>query len=354
MTKRLRVLVIEDSPTVRQHLVEVLSADPTIDVIGQGSSGEDAIRLVQRLRPDVVTMDMMLDGMDGQGATEQIMAYQPTPILVVSSSTNRAEAFRSFDALAAGAVDLLEKPNGDRFDDAWETLFRQTVKLVSRIKVITHPRARLRTTAPSASDEAAPVPRPLDVVAIGASTGGPGAVAQILQALPADFPAPIALVMHIAPGFAEQLAAWLARSTTLPVRIGKDGDDLRPNGRPAVTMAPATSHLIVRHGRYALSSSPERNFCRPSVDELFESVAREHADRALGLILTGMGRDGADGLLAMRRAGAITLGQDEASCVVYGMPRQAAELGAVRLVVPLARIGSTLAALALPDPRNRR
>jgi two-component system chemotaxis response regulator CheB len=358
--KKIRVLVVEDSVTVRRHLIEVLAGDPELEVVGEGEDGKEAIELCQKLRPDVVTLDMMLPVMTGLSATEYIMAHCPTPILIVSASTNRGELFRTYDALAAGAVDVLEKPTDDDVADHWERRFLSTVKLVSKIKVITHLRAKLWGRSRASADAApthveALAERPRSVaVAIGVSTGGPAAVQQILRALPSNFAIPILLVIHIGEPFGVALAEWLDGQSSLRVSYAKDGEPLPPAGEGRVIMAPPDVHLIVRGGRLRLIATPERHSCRPSVDVLFESVAEELGNRAIACLLTGMGRDGAKGLLEVRRAGGVTLAQDEATSVVFGMPREAILLGAAERVLPLEQFAPTITALALdPSPRNR-
>lgn len=343
---KIRVLVVEDSVTVRRRLCEVIGADPELEVVGEAADGQRAVELCAELRPDVVTMDMMLPIMTGLEATEHIMAHAPTPILIVSSSTNRGELFKTYDALAAGAVDVLEKPAGDEADGVWETQLLGTLKLVSRIRVITHLRARLR-----ARD--VPIIVPLDrarraqIVAIGASTGGPGAIAEVLRALPADFRLPILLVLHIGTKFGAALAEWLDGQSARRVMVPEDGAPVsRYAGR--VVMAPPDRHLVVRGGRLRLTEDPERHSCRPSVDVLFESLAIECGETLAACLLTGMGRDGAAGLLAIRRAGGVTIAQDEETSVVYGMPREAALLGAAEHVLPLGAIGAALGVLARP------
>src|SRR5690242_14729228 len=220
--RTIRVLVVEDSLTARKLLVEVLTASPDIEVIGEAPDGKRAIELCQQLRPDVVTLDMMLPVMSGLAAAEYIMAYCPTPILIVSASTNRGELFKTYDALAAGAVDVLDKPRGDQDDEGWDALFVSSLKMASRIKVITHPRARLGAARQPSAAAGAPGP-PSDVqrraIAIGASTGGPAAVVRILGALPADFPLPILLVVHISAPFDVALAEWLDEQSELRVSI---------------------------------------------------------------------------------------------------------------------------------------
>ncbi len=358
--RKIRVLVVEDSMTVRKHLIEVLGGDPDLEVVGEGGDGKEAIELCQRLRPDVLTMDMMLPVMTGLAATEYIMAHCPTPILIVSASTNRGELFRTYDALAAGAVDVLEKPTEGDAEDDWERRFLSTVKLVSKIKVITHLRGKL---GPRERASSGPAPAPFDalaerprcaVVAIGVSTGGPAAIQQILRELPPRFPLPILLVIHIGEPFGVALAEWLDGQSPLRVAYAKEGEPLPPRGEGRVIMAPPDVHLIVRGERLRLIATPERHSCRPSVDVLFESLARELGDRALACLLTGMGRDGAAGLLEVRRAGGMTLAQDEATSVVFGMPREAILLGAAERVLPLDRFAPTIAALAAEPPPRRR
>lgn len=350
-----RVLVVEDSLTIRHRLLEVLRSDPDIEVVGDTSDGRSAIELCERLRPDVITLDMMLPVMTGLAATEHIMAYCPTPILIVSSSTNRGELFKTYQALAAGAVEVLEKPRGDEIDGAWERDFLHLVRLVARIKVITHPRARL-ALARADSERAAPralastEPR---CVAIGASTGGPAAVASILKSLTHDFPLPILLVIHIGSIFAPALAEWLDTQSSLRVVHAKHGEPLPPVGEGRVLMAPPERHLVVRRGLIELSDGAERHSCKPSVDVLFESLALEQGTHVIACLLTGMGRDGAAGLLALRRAGATTIAQDEATSVIYGMPREAVQLGAAQEVLPLERIGPALVAASVRRASHR-
>ena len=346
---RIRVLVVEDSLTVRRRLCEVLAEDPELEVAGEAEDGRKAIDLCRTLRPDVVTLDMMLPVMTGLAATEYIMAHFATPILIVSSSTNRGELFKTYDALAAGAVDVLEKPAGDELQGDWDARLRSAVKMVARIKVITHPRGRLARTGRPA-EPLLPALRPRStryrVVALGASTGGPAAVVQILRDLPADLPVPMLLVLHIGAPFAPALAEWLDAQTALRVRYAVEGEPLE-QAAGAVLMAPPDRHLAVRGGRLALSDEPERHSCRPSVDVLFESVARSCGDEAVACLLTGMGRDGAAGLLEVRRAGGLTFAQDEATSVVYGMPREAVLLGAAERVLPLGEIGRALSRAAV-------
>lgn len=349
---RIRVLVADDSITVRKRLVDALVRDPDIDVIGEAADGHGAVELCRLLRPDVMTLDIVMPVMSGLDATEQIMAHHPTPILIVSASSHRGDLFRTYDALAAGAVEAIEKPTASD-DGAWDQRFVTMVKLISRIKVITHPRARLRRSrlrsAPTAPPSA-PTSAALACVVLGASTGGPGAVLQVLRGLPPGFALPILLVIHVGELFSTALEEWLDGQSPVPVRFARDGEPLPPRGRAQVILAPAARHLEVTADGLRLTRAPERHFCRPSVDVLFESAARTLGAGALGCLLTGMGRDGASGLLALRDAGAPTIAQDEATSAVFGMPREALRLGAAAALLPLDEIGPVIGLLAGESP----
>ncbi len=363
----IRVLVVEDSLTVRMRILEVLAADPDLQVVGEAGDGRRAIELCESLRPDVVTLDMMLPVLNGLAVTEHIMAFCPTPIVIVSSSTNRGDLFKTYDALAAGAVEVLDKPSGDEPDELWEKKLVSLLKLVSRIKVVTHPRARLglrrgpsvvaQADSPAAAPHAPP-PSPVTraesgyrLVAIGTSTGGPSALVHVLGRLPATFPLPILLVIHIGRPFAAGFADWLATQSPVGVSVAVDGAALPKPGKAHVVMAPSDVHLVVRGGVLRLTTDPERHSCRPSVDVLFESVARELGASAIACLLTGMGRDGADGLRAVQRAGGMTIAQDERTSVVFGMPREAIQLGAANRVLALEDIGPVLGDLVRHPPR---
>ncbi|HEY2745642.1 MAG TPA: chemotaxis-specific protein-glutamate methyltransferase CheB [Polyangia bacterium] len=345
----IRVLVAEDSLTVRKRLVEVLSSDPELEVVAEAEDGRRCIELCRDLRPDVITLDMVMPVMSGLAATEYIMAYCPTPIVIVSASMNRGDVFRTYDALAAGAIEVVEKLRDDEAVDAWASRLLFTVKVASRVKVITHPRLRLDSARSAARlGGAIGLDRPLELVAIGASTGGPSAVVEVLRGLPADFAVPILLVVHIDQAFGKSFAEWLDGQSPLRCRLAVDGEPLPAQG---LLMAPPDHHMVLRDGVLRLSRDPPRHSCRPSVDTLFDSLAPLGA-RVAACLLTGMGRDGAEGLLAIRRAGGVTIAQDEATSIVFGMPREAIALGAALHVLPLERIAPTVSALMSP-PRSR-
>jgi two-component system chemotaxis response regulator CheB len=363
---KIHVVVTDDSLTVRKHLVEALSADRDFVVVGEASNGQEAVELCERLHPHVITMDMAMPVMDGLAATESIMAHCPTPILIVSASVNRGEVLRTFDAMAAGAVDVLDKPSAGEVR-TWDREFLDKLRLVSRIKPITHPRALLKSRgspppvlerqfpeAPGPNRESnsadpgteSPAYRSrqpaTEVIAIGASTGGPAALAHILSQIPINFPLPILLVIHLVKEFAPGFVQWLDGESKLRVRYALDGEPLPRPGEGEVIMAPPGQHLLVTSEFLQLTTGPERNSCRPSVDILFESVARVYGSHAAACLLTGMGVDGATGLLAVRRNGGLTIAQDQSSSVVFGMPREAIERGAAEMVLPLAEFAQAL------------
>ncbi len=352
--ERIRVLVVDDSLTVRKRIVEVLSSDVALEVIAEAENGKRAIELCEALRPDVITLDMMMPLMAGVAVTEYVMAYFPTPILIVSASTNRGELFKTYDALAAGALDVLDKPTSRDVDSDWERRLISTVKLISRIKVITHPRARLmapRFERDEAAGELNNGKSEYEIVAIGASTGGPAAALEILRGLPEKFPLPIILLIHLAEPFAMALAEWLDGQSPLRVRYARDREPVPSSG---VVMAPAGRHLVVSQGQLRLTSEPERFSCRPSVDVLFESITREFGNRSINCLLTGMGKDGAAGLLGARRAGAMTIAQNESSSVVFGMPGEAVRIGAATRVLSIENISRELVQLAGETDARRR
>lgn len=346
---KIRVLVVDDSATVRRRLIAALGADPSFEVVAEAADGEVGWELCSLLRPDVVTMDMLMPRVDGLEATKRIMATCPTPIVIVSSRS-RGEMRGALDALSAGAVDALDKPASD--ERTWDARLRAVVRLVAGIKVIRRPRA-LQELTPAPHDIRAVGGR--DVVAIGASTGGPAAIAEILSALPTSLTATVLVVVHISPQFAPLLAEWLGHQTSIPVRTARDGERLPTSPtQPEIVLAPAEAHLIVRDGTLAHDFGPEQHRCRPSVDVLFHSVAKALGPRAIGCLLTGMGRDGAQGLSAIRSAGGATVVQDEATSVVFGMPRAAIELGAADDVLPLPAIAPHIAGLATGNANQRR
>ncbi len=352
-----RVLIVDDSLTVRKYLAELLNADPELEVVGEAEDGKQAIEMCRTLRPDVITLDMMLPVMSGVAVTEYVMAYCPTPILVVSASTNRGELYKTYDALAAGAVDVFEKATGGEANVTWERGLVSAVKIVSRVRVITHIRGKLgplgKIPFASAGSSRSNGCLPKKLIAIGGSTGGPAAIVEIVRGLPGNFPIPILLVIHIGAPFSAAFAEWLDGLSPFRVRYAKDGEPVPARGETGMVMAPPGLHLVVHRGKLRLTSEPERNSCRPSVDALFESLAKEMGGQTAACLLTGMGRDGAAGLLALRHSGALTIAQDETSSVVFGMPKEAIQMGAVDRILPLDQIAPALAEVARETDMRR-
>lgn len=325
----IRVLVVEDMPTARQLVVGILSSDPEIEVVGQAADGTEAVELVRRLRPDAITMDVMMMPMDGIQATSLIMAERPTPIVIVTS-LDVNEVNLSMRALGAGALAALPKPRGPGSaafaDDARRLV--TTVKAMARVSLLRRPGPAAPPTPPPALSGG---PRGR-VVAIAASTGGPAALQRILARLPAGLPAPVLLVQHIALGFAEGFARWLATLGPLPARVAVDGAPL-PTG--TILVAPDERHLGVTPdgARVALSDAPPLGGFRPSGTHLFRSVAAAFGGDGIGVILSGMGRDGVAGLQDLRAAGGRVLAQELATCAVDGMPGAAIEAGLASAVL---------------------
>lgn len=322
----LRVVVIDDSPVARDLISEILNSEDDIQVVGVAADGQSGVELVTSLQPDVVTMDVQMPRMDGYQATREIMIAQPTPIVVVSGSSDSPDVEKSMLSLQAGALTVVGKPHAptsSKFEQAAAQLV-DTIRTMSAVKVVRHRRH------PTENSDHASVKCPavfgaqaVKVIAIAASTGGPQTVHRILTELPADFPIPILYVQHISDGFGEGLANWLHASTELDVRIARDGEKLNPG---TVYLAAEGRHLEVSEdARIVLRVLPPVGGFRPSAGILFESVAKAFGRNSLAIILTGMGRDGVDGLKAVRQLGGRVLAQDQESCVVFGMPRAAIE-----------------------------
>jgi two-component system chemotaxis response regulator CheB len=327
----IRVMVVEDSPTVRALMVEILESDPEIDVIGQATHGAEAVEMTQRLRPDLITMDIHMPVMDGFTATKHIMAQAPTPIIIVSSSTSGPDVEHSLNAIQAGALMLLPKPDNPasaRFDYRRNELVTMA-KAMASVKVV----RRWGSTPVAPLVRQKPHGGAIRIVAIAASTGGPAALHRILSSLPRGFRVPIMVVQHITSGFIGGLADWLRSSCPLDVSVAEHGEELRPGH---VYLAPDMRHLGVSStGRVAISDEAPRHGFRPSGDYLFESVASAYGSAVAGIVLTGMGSDGVDGLRAVKAAGGHVLAQDEASSIVYGMPKEAVAAGVVDAVLSL-------------------
>jgi two-component system chemotaxis response regulator CheB len=335
---RVRVLVVDDSSTQRAILIHLLEQDPEIEVAGWAATGVDALRSVERLQPDVITLDDRMPGMSGLETARRIMRDWPTPIVMVSAAAEQV----SDAAMAAGVLAVHNKRALGSGDAAAPGALIRAIKSMSSVRVVR------RRREPTASAElAVPVLPTLahlrtgapEIVAIGASTGGPQAVREILSRLPASFPVPVLVVQHTTAGYSKNLVDWLDAGSALPVKVAEDG---QPLDKPAVYVAPTQQHMVVRGRHLTLLDSPPVSLHRPSATVLFRSVAAAYGGRSIGVLLTGMGDDGALGLAEMKRAGATTIAQDESTCVVFGMPAEAIRLGAADHVLPPVRIPGLL------------
>lgn len=336
----IRVLLAEDSPTVRHYLTQMINETPGLKVIGAARDGREVIELAQTLRPDVISMDIQMPNLDGLEATRQIMALCPTPIVVVSGLLDD-EIDLSFRALQAGAVAVVEKPLSRReLPTAQQRHLGHTLAAMAGVRVIRRwerPPGQNSPPAPALPVNGTTAP---EILAVGASAGGPSALSTLLAGLPIGLPVPVVIVQHMPGEFVTGLVRWLKKVTALPVEIATHNRILRPG---MIYLPPGDAHLAVNRRQGALLAAslvqePGRYRYQPAVDVLFESVAAACGAAAIGIILTGMGDDGAAGLLAMRRAGAHTFAQDQASCTVFGMPAAAIERGAVEQVLPLERL----------------
>ncbi len=340
----IKVLVVEDSPVVCNFLVHILGSDPGIRVVGTAIDGEEAIEAVQRLRPDVITMDIYMAKMDGLETTRRIMETHPTPIVIVSSIINPRDVEMTFQATKAGALAFLPLPAGIGHPEH-ETTARelvQTVKLMSEVKVIRRWTQSQRVSPASRPPEiyGKILPRRVSVVAIGTSTGGPPVLNTILAGLPENFPAPVLIVQHISSGFSQGFVEWLAQSSALALKLAEHGEHILP---AHVYIAPDEFQMEVENGgKIALIRGEPENGMRPSVSRLFRSVAEVYGSSAVAGLLTGMGRDGAAELKLLREKGAITFAQDKESSAVHGMPGEAIKLDAAMFVLAPQEIISLL------------
>lgn len=324
-------------------LVHILESDPRLQVIGAVQDGQAALDFIQENRPDVILMDIHMPGLDGFETTRRIMETYPVPIIICSATTNPAEVATTFRMMEAGAVACLEKPVGQDHPDHGTRVatLLQTVRLMAEVKVIRRwPRARVIPYPGFAPRQVSEVRRTVKVIGIGASTGGPPVLHTILSALPEKFPVPILVVQHIAKGFLSGLVDWLNGATRLNALVAGDGIVPEPG---CVYLAPDDFHLgLDPYGRVSLSRREPENGLRPAVSYLFRSLAETYGQNAVGILLTGMGKDGAAELRQMKDKGSMTIVQDRESSVVHGMPGEAISLGAAVQILPASRISDAL------------
>ncbi|MGD9213873.1 MAG: chemotaxis-specific protein-glutamate methyltransferase CheB [Desulfobacteraceae bacterium] len=330
----IRVLVVDDSVTVRKQVGRILAQSPGMTVAGEAADGLQAVDANCKLRPDVILMDLEMPVMSGPEAVERIMATCACPIVVLSAFVRRGEKFKTWDAMLAGAVATIEKSDVETNPQRWEKELIRTVRAAARIKV-----RRRRGTLPGKGGDKSRQGRPPDtagpynVVAIGGSTGSISVIAKIVCAFPADFRLPILLVVHLADTRDDSFAQWLAGQCRLPVASARGGEKLTGE-RARVLIAPPQRHMVVANGAIGLDGSKPVNYCRPSVDALFSSLARDKQMTPIGVLLTGIGRDGARGLKAIRNSGGYTICQDKTTSIVFGMPGAAIQMGGACKVLP--------------------
>jgi two-component system chemotaxis response regulator CheB len=355
--KKLRIVIADDSVVMRQLLVDVIGAQPDMEVVASVSDGLRAVNAVTQFAPDLITMDVHMPGLDGVEATRAIMHARPTPILIVTASEVGPTSITTFRALAAGALDVLPKPDGKllRESIAYQRAFLARLREIGSIRKRDDSwRSALAPlpTRPPPSVLRAPPNNPggerAELIVIGASTGGPQVLRTVLASLNPKSAPPVLVVQHMSPEFVDSFAAWISELLPLPVCVARHGQQARPG---CVYIAPAHRHMRINAMRaIELDDGPIYQHQRPAVDLMFQSVATHIGRDAVGVLLTGMGADGAQGLLQMHEAGARTLAQDESSCVVYGMPKVAHELGAVPNGTAPSVIADRLARIAYSSP----
>jgi two-component system, chemotaxis family, protein-glutamate methylesterase/glutaminase len=340
----IRVLIVDDSAFVRQALVRMLSSAPDIEVVGTAVDGRDGLEKAVALRPDVVTLDIKMPRMGGLEALRRIMTECPVPVLLLSSLTSEGGEI-TLRGLELGALDFVDKSSVRGHMNLLELADELKAKVRALARV---PRDRVHAQeGPAAEPRPLPAPhaRGAEVVVIGTSTGGPPALQAIIPKLPSGLASSILVVQHMPVGFTRSLADRLASRSALPVREAEDGDSVAPG---VVLIAPAGRHMKVQRrgagARVWLDEEPRSSLHRPSVDVLMASVAKAYGPRSLGVVLTGMGSDGVEGLRAIRQTGGRTFAESEESCVIYGMPKAAIEAGVVDRSVPLARMADEILA----------
>ncbi|MDD5773200.1 MAG: chemotaxis-specific protein-glutamate methyltransferase CheB [bacterium] len=331
----IRVVIVDDVATVRELLKIVLEKDPEIRIVGMANGGKQAIDIIPVLKPDIVLMDLRMPDMDGFQTVRHIMGYFPVPILIISStSTNMFQVFE------CGALDFIEKPSLSILENDFiqASILINKVKALSKAKVSSSLNAkfekeRILTYTKSNIDRK-------KAVAIASSTGGPGALRKIIPLLPKDFPVGIIIVQHISQGFIGGLVDWLQKLSRIKIRVARENDIITPG---EVLFSPDTCHIILdEKGRIKFENSPPVGGVRPSADILFPSVAKYYGSSLVGVIMTGMGDDGARGMEVIKKSGGGTIAQDEDSCVVFGMPKAAIDRKIIDKVVPLHMIPETI------------
>lgn len=350
MEEQIKVFIIDDSEVVREMLLYILELDPKIKIIGAGKNGEEALRWLKTQTPDVITMDITMPILDGFETTRRIMQTHPIPIVIVSSGYNPGDAEKSFEAIEAGALAILEKPYGINDQPRIQKLL-DTIHTISGAKLIRR-HARVIKPLPNRPASAEDSDRiyhahTINAIAIGASLGGPIAVEKILSALPCSLPTPIFLVQHISEGFTQGFVNWLQKTCNLKIKLACDQEQALPG---CVYIAPDSFHMVIKRGGVISLENGKPEPLKPSIGRMFRSVAETYGTHAMGILLTGMGKDGAEDLLLMREMGGLTVAQDEKSCVMFGMPKEAIKINAAKYILSLEYIPYAILSLIQANP----
>ena len=337
----IRVLLVEDSPVTLVILRRIFNSSPQIEVVGEARTGLEALQLIPQVHPDVICTDLHMPQMDGLEFTSEVMALYPRPILVISSWVQEEDALQVFQLLEAGALDIFPKPAAGLSTE--NQLLNQ--ELINKIQILSGVKVfKKKRKSPSPvkcldnfSSKSDVKPK---IVVIGASTGGPQAINELFAQLPSNFPVPVICVQHICVGFLQGFLDWLASSCRLPIQIAKPGNIPKPG---TIYFPPEHQHLeLDKQGRFICSNSPPLDGHCPSITVTFKSVAKFYGRATVGILLTGMGKDGAEGMHCIAQAGGLTIAQDEATSVIFGMPKEAINLGAAQLVLPIHAIAPKL------------
>jgi two-component system, chemotaxis family, protein-glutamate methylesterase/glutaminase len=340
----IRVLIVEDSPVFQTVLKNILSSSPEIEVVGIANNGLEGLSSIPKLQPDVICTDFHMPKMGGLEFTQQVMTLYPRPILVISVSVQPDQRHRIFELLEAGAVDIFPKPRPGLKQDAQlnQTMLINKIKILSGVKVVTKRGTRSNTQSNQLGDRSQAVPNKsaIKIVAIGTSTGGPQALQTIFEGLPANFPVPIVCVQHISHGFLDGLIQWLSATCPLSLTIASPDTVPQPG---TIYFPPEGKHLELNSKRqFICSDTPPVGGHRPAVDVTFKSIAQIYGQEAIAVLLTGMGKDGAEGMLKIQQAGGFTIAQDQETSIIFGMPKEAIAMNAVKQVWPIQKIASVL------------
>jgi two-component system chemotaxis response regulator CheB len=346
--KQIKVFIVDDSVIARALLSHIIESDPQLKVVGQAGNRADLFKNLEQIKPDIITMDIMMPQVDGFEITKQLMQSYSIPIIIISGFYTKDDVEKSFQAVEAGALDILPKPKGPNDADYDKQAKRiiDSIKVMSQVKVRKKSLELVDKISKGSKLKPSQITRPapeIRAIAMGASLGGPQALQTIISDLPKTIPVPLFVVQHISPGFVEGLASWLKRFSALDIKIANHNEQAKPG---TVYIAPDKFHMEVgKNNLISLVDAPPEHGLKPSVARLFRSMAITHGAHGVGIILTGMGRDGVDDLMLMRKSGALTIAQNKESCIINGMPGEAINIGAAQLVLPLTEIAFTLKSL---------